>query len=52
MRASADRPLSALIAIVGTVLFLGLLVFVAGRLVGDDGLEARFEEPAATTPAE
>jgi hypothetical protein len=49
MRASADRPLSALLAIVGTVIFFGLLMFVAGKLSSDDGLSARAESDVITT---
>ena len=49
MRASSDRPLSALFAIVGTVIFFGLLIFVVGKLGLDDGLSARADSEAITT---
>lgn len=50
MRSSADRPLSALLAIVSTVLILGLLTFLIGKLAPDEGLSARAE--SETTASE
>lgn len=52
MRASADRPLSALIAILATVLLFALLAVFLQRQ-GDDGLAAvAGDPPPVVAPAQ